>query len=176
MTPWQSFRLNIPAKVTRRVVSALVDGADISPLRNWVRSLDIRYDWMHASLTRIQRDDNTTSSKFRRYLGPRLETISRDRYNTKLTALQRKGNGDVRESVFTCALASATTNARVYTPYIYMCVCVYIYIYIYIYTYDCCTCVCARAAGVRDAPCVCGLRRLTIRDAGIYGRWCSCRL
>jgi len=87
---------------------------------------------MHASLKRIQPDDNTASSKFGRY--SRLETISHDRLQYQINGITRKGSGDVRE------------------PRVYACI------------------PGARVCVQRRTTCVCGLRRLTIRDAGIYGR------
>lgn len=101
---------------------------------NWGRIVrHSLFDWMHASLKRIQYDDNTASSKFGRY--SRLETISHDRLQYQINGITQKGSGDV------CELPCIRVYSR-----------------------------CLRAR-VRDVTtCVCGLRQLTIRDAGIYGR------
>jgi len=84
---------------------------------------------MHASLKRIQHDDNAASSKFGRYSAPGWKPLATIAYNTKLTALHGR---EVAMCVNPCVF-----------PYVRV---------------------------TRRATCVCGLRRLTIRDAGIYGR------
>lgn len=113
-----------------------------------VNSLDIRHDWMdarfikaHSAQMIIRRHRNLVDT---RAFGSRLETIRHDR-------LQYQINSITFEREVQCR-----------------CACISIYLPTYLPTTEQ---VRARAFIPAHTPRgVCGLRRLTIRDAGIYGR------